>query len=46
MSAGPSFHVGASFTHGPYLGRAVDPPMPSGTSRRDYPETIAGVDAR
>jgi len=46
VSLGPSLRIGTSFTRGPYLGSAVDPQLPAGTSRRDFAETIAGVDAR
>jgi len=46
VSLGPSFRLGTSFTRGPYLGSSVDPQLPAGTSRRDFAETIAAVDAR
>ena len=46
VSLGPSFRVGTSYTHGPYLGKSVDAQMPAGTTRSDFTETVAGVDAR
>jgi hypothetical protein len=46
VSVGPSFHLGASITHGPYLGPAVATLLPSGASWQDYGQTVSAADLR
>src|SRR5579862_598682 len=44
VSIGPELRVGASWTHGPYLGAWVSPDVPSGHTWDAYQQTVSGVD--
>ena len=46
IRTGPDLRLGASATHGSYLGSEVDGVLPPGSDRNDFKQTIVGVDAR
>jgi len=46
VSAGPSLHIGGSFTTGPYLGPAVATQVPAGPSWDGYKQAVFATDAR
>jgi hypothetical protein len=45
VSAGPMLRVGATLTHGAYLGPAVGGQIPSGASWQDFLQTVVSADA-
>ena len=46
VSVGPSLHLGASVTHGPYLGQSIEAFLPDGASWADYNQTVRAADLR
>ncbi|HEY8166720.1 MAG TPA: hypothetical protein VIF83_14300 [Gemmatimonadaceae bacterium] len=46
VRVGPAMHVGASFTHGPYLGPTSAAMLPTGSSWKDFDQTVFSADAR
>jgi len=46
VSFGPAFRLGATVTHGPYLGDTVNAQLPAGTSWKDYKQTVVAADLR
>ncbi|PYP16138.1 MAG: hypothetical protein DMD54_10720 [Gemmatimonadetes bacterium] len=46
VSVGPAFRIGATATHGPYLGDSVSAQLPSGRSWKDYKQTVVAGDVR
>jgi hypothetical protein len=46
VSFGPAFRIGATATHGPYLGDTVNAQLPAGSSWQDYKQTLIAADLR
>lgn len=46
VRVGPAFRLGASATHGPYLGSRYDAQLPAGAAWTDFAQTVVAGDAR
>jgi hypothetical protein len=46
VTFGPAFRIGATVTHGPYLGDTVSAQLPAGSTWQDYKQTLVAADLR